>query len=261
MKLSHFARAAPVIFVSLFVWGSSLHAQGSAGTNASVESRNLIDLPTAGINPEGVVAIDVEFFQESGFLTGVSIGVLDRLMFGISYGGTHVVGGGDPQWNDLPGFQFKARLAQESVGIPAIALGIDTQGKEPYIEDSGRYTIKSMGAYLVGSKNYDLFGYLAIHVGLNYSFEHADGDKDINVFASAEKTLGPFLSILGEYNLASNDNSGESLGKGRGYLNLGARISVGFGVSVSLAFKDLLHNGQGETPGNRVIQLEFVNAH
>jgi len=225
-----------------------------------VESRFLIDLPTAGITPEGVVAIDVEFFQESGFLTGVSIGVLDRLMFGISYGGTQVVGGGDPEWNDLPGFQFKARLTQESAGFPAIALGIDTQGKEPYLEDPGRYTIKSMGAYIVGSKNYDLFGYLAIHAGLNYSFERVDGDKDINAFASAEKTLGPFLSILGEYNLSSNDNSGESLGKGRGYLNVGARVSFGFGVSLSLAFKDLLHNGQGETPGNRVIQLEFVNA-
>jgi hypothetical protein len=96
---------------------------------------------------------------------------------------------------------------------------------------------------------------------VNYSFEHADGDKDINLFASAEKTLGPFFSILGEYDLGSNDNSGDAFGKGRGYLNLGARVSVGFGVSLSFAFKDLLHNGLGETAGNRVIQLEFVNTH
>jgi hypothetical protein len=258
-KKSYFSRAAFVV-VSLFVC-SSLLAQGSAGTNATLESRHLIDLPTAGITPAGDLAIDVEFFQESGFLTGISIGALDRMMFGISYGGTHVVGGGDVQWNNLPGFQFKLRIAQESVDFPAIAVGINTQGKDPYIEDPGRYTIKSMGAYLVGSKNYECFGYLAIHAGVNYSFEHADGDKDINLFASAEKTLGPFLSILGEYDLGSNDNSGDAFGKGRGYLNLGARVSVGFGVSLSFAFKDLLHNGLGETAGNRVIQLEFVNTH
>ena len=260
-KISYFARASSALFLLILLWCMPLRAQGSAGTDATLESRNLIDLPTAGIIPASAFAIDVEFFQQGGFLTGVSIGALDRMMFGISYGGTHLVGGGDVQWNDLPGFQFRLRVTQESIGFPAIAIGINTQGKDPYVEDPGRYTIKSMGAYLVGSKNYDCFGYLAIHAGLNYSFEHADGDKDINLFASAEKTLGPFLSILGEYDLSSNDNSGDAFGKGRGYLNLGARVSFGFGVSLSFALKDLLHNGLAETAGNRVIQLEFVNVH
>ena len=71
---------------TLFTTGGSSAGALVAGTNATLESRELIDLPTAGILPAGDVAIDVEFFQESGFLTGVSIGALDRLTFGMSYG-------------------------------------------------------------------------------------------------------------------------------------------------------------------------------
>ncbi len=234
-------------------------AQGSAGTDAKIESRHVIDLPVAGLVPAGTLCLDADFFQEGGFLTAFSVGVLDRFILGISYGGTNVVGNGNPNWNPLPGFQLRARVLDESSTFPAIALGFDSQGKDPYVESASRYTIKSPGVYLVGSKNYQVMGFLAVHAGLNYSFEHADGDKDINAFAGVEKTLGPFLSILGEYNLASNDNTGDALGIGRGYLNLGAKISVGNGFSLSFAFKDLLHNQPEGTAGNRVIQLEYVH--
>lgn len=236
-----------------------LFSQGSAGTDATIESRYLIDLPTAGMVPRGTIALDASFYHSDGFLTEASIGLFDRIFVGVSYGGTNIVGTGTPVWNKLPGFQFRLRVLDESVGLPGIALGFDSQGKDGYIESANRYTIKSMGLFAVGSKNYKWLGFWALHAGINYSFEHADGDEDLNAFAGVEKTLGPFLSILGEYNLASNDSNGDALGSGRGYLNLGMRISTGNGFSLSFAVKDLLHNQNVDSVGNRVIQLEYVH--
>jgi hypothetical protein len=245
--------------LSLLILPSYLYPQGSAGADASIESRYLIDLPTAGIVPKGTIALDAEFYHSDGFLTEASVGLFNRMFVGVSYGGTNIVGTGNPDWNKIPGFQFRVRVVDESVAFPAISLGFDSQGKDGYIESANRYTIKSMGLYAVGSKNYIWLGYMAVHAGLNYSFERADGDDDLNAFAGVEKTIGPFLSFLGEYNLGSNDSNGDALGKGRGYLNLGLRISIGNGFSLSFAGKDLLHNQNSDSGGNRVIQLEYVH--
>jgi hypothetical protein len=235
-------------------------AQGSAGSDSKIEPRFLIDLPTAGMLPHGNLALDVDFYESNGLLARVSIGPFDRLLFGVSYGGTNIVGSDHPVWNNVPGFAVKVRLLDESVFIPAIAFGFDSQGKGPYIDQLSRYTIKSLGLYAVGSKNYQAMGYLSFHGGINYSLERADGDKDPNVFFGIDKTLGPIISIVGEYNLGVNDSDRGSLGKGRGYLNAGVRASMGSGVTLSFNLKDIFQNQQQVTIGNRTVNLEFVRS-
>lgn len=249
-----------IVVLILLASVSSVRAQGSSGADAKIESRYLIDLPTAGMIGHGSFALDVDFFQSGGMLTEVSVGVFNRLLFGLSFGGTSIIGTDKPIWNSTLGVQAKLRVIDESVALPAIAIGFSSQGKEMYIDNLSRYTIKSPGFYAVGSKNYRAMGTLSFHGGVNYSLEHGDNDDDINFFGGVEKSLGSFISVLGEYNLGINDGNGQALGRGRGYFNIGIRVSIGNGLSLGFAFKDLLKNQPNVSIGNRIIQLEYVTS-
>ncbi|MDH3252636.1 MAG: YjbH domain-containing protein [Ignavibacteria bacterium] len=237
----------------------SLFAQGSAGSEGGLEPRSLVDIPTAGMLAKGTFGFDIDFFQEGGVLVGFTAGVLDRLTIGLSYGGSRIIGSSTPVMNNVPGFTIKIRVLEENMALPAIALGFDTQGKEGYLKDLKRYGIKSPGFYVVGSKNYSLLGYLSFHGGLNYSLENSDGDKDINVFAGLEKTLGPFLSLIVEYNLARNDSNDRAVGRGRGYFNTGLKCTLGGGLTLGVMLKDLAKNGKDVDVGNRTVSVEYVN--
>ena len=247
-----------IIAASLLLLPSIGVCQGSAGSDSQFEPRYLIDVPTAGILHGGSYGLDINFYQEGGVLVGFSVGFLDRLNLGLSYGGSRLLGAQSPVMNDAPGVSLKIRVIDENLVLPAIAIGFDSQGKDGFLKDLDRYTVKSPGAFVVGSKNYNMAGFFSIHGGVNYSFERADGDKDFNVFLGAEKTLGPFLSILAEYNLAANDSDGNAVGKGRGYLNAGLKWSIGSGLTLGANLKDLVKNGNDVNVGNRTIALEYV---
>jgi len=249
-----------ILFSTMLISAQFIDAQGTAGTSARYEPRYLIDVPTAGMIPHGNLALDMEVYRGGGLLTGLSLGAFDRLLIGISYGGSNIIGNEKPVWNTIPGFQFRVRLLNESVLLPAIALGFDSQGKEVYDTALSRYTIKSMGFYAVASKNYEVLGNLSFHGGINYSLERADGDKDPNIFLGVEKSIGPMLSVLGDYNIGWNDSNHRAFGKGRGYLNGSIRLSVGKGFSVGMNVKDILKNQQEISVGNRTLTLEYVNS-
>lgn len=251
-----------LVYASLVIaacFGESF-AQGSVGSDAAVEPRYLIDLPTAGIISHGSLALDMDFFQSGGLLMSASVGALDRMLFGISYGGTDIIGSGKPCWNSTPGFAVRFRLIEETIFLPAIVIGFDSQGKEAYINELSRYTIKSLGFFAVASKNYQALGFLSLHGGVNYSLERADGDDDPNFFAGIEKTMGPILSVIGEYNLGVNDSNHNARGRGRGYFNVGLRMSFGKGLSLGLNLKDILRNQQDVTIGTRTVVLEYVRS-
>lgn len=235
-----------------------LLAQGSAGSAGKIEPRYLVDIPTAGMLERGDFAVDIEFYQQGGVLLGFSVGLLDRLSMGASFGGTNLIGGGTAVMNDAPGINVKVRLVDENVVMPAVALGFDSQGHDGYIKYLSRYEIKSPGLYAVVSKNYGVLGFLSMHGGANYSFERTDGDRNINLFAGIEKTVGPFVSVVAEYSLSSNDTGGDAIGKGNGYLNGAIKCSLGGGLTLGINFKDLAHNGSEVGFANRTFKIEYV---
>lgn len=248
------------LWLLIGVCSFDLFAQGSAGSEGKLEPRYLIDIPTAGMPGKGSFALDIDFYQEGGLLMGITVGILDRFCLGVSYGGSQLLGDESPVMNEAPGVQAKVRLFEESVGVPAIVLGFDSQGKDGYLQDLDRYVIKSPGLYAALSKNYAMLGFFSMHAGVNYSFERSDGDRGVNIFAGVEKTLGPVLSLVAEYNAALNDNGGEATGKGRGYLNVGIRWAVGGGLTLSAYFKDLLKNGGALEVANRTVRIEYAKA-
>jgi hypothetical protein len=229
------------------------------GREANIEPRSTIDFPTAGVLRKSTLSSAVEFFQDGGVLVSLSYGVFTRLSIGISYGGGGILGSSDVTFNKAPGVNLKWRLVDETVRTAAIAIGFDSQGRESYIDSTRRYSIKSPGFFIVASKNYSFLGYLSIHGGLNYSLER-DDDRDPNGFFGVEKTLGPAVSLLGEYNLGTNDDSRRSLGRGRGYLNVGLRWALADGFVIGFDLKDLLKNRARDSFSNRILKLEYVRA-
>ncbi len=247
-----------LLFSCLF--SSIVVAQGSAGSSARFEPRSIVDMPTAGMLSRGDFAVDMSFYQQGGLLFGMTVGVLDRLSFGVSYGGSRLIGTDSPVMNDIPGVQVKLRILNESVMVPAIALGFDSQGREEYLKGLDRYMVKSPGFYAVVSKNYSFLGFLSLHGGVNYSLERGDGDRDINGYAGVEKTIGPFLSVIAEYNAGLNDSDHQSVGKGRGYLNGSVQIAFGGGITMGVDFKDILANERGFATPRRTIRVEYIGS-
>ncbi len=250
----------PILFLSIVLLSAvPVHAQGgSAGTAGHIEPRYIVDMPTAGLVAKGSLAIDAGFYEEGGMLFGVSVGLFNRLSLGISYGGTGLIGSAPAVMNEVPGFALRVRVLEESFALPAFLLGFDSQGKGYYDKARSRYEIKSPGFFGVLSKNFLVLGYLTIHGGVNYSLENADGNGGMNFYFGAEKTIGPFLSVVGEYNAGLNDSNINASGKGRGYLNAAVDIALGGGFTIDFNFNDLLRNERSTNGVTRTVRLEYV---
>jgi hypothetical protein len=248
------------LILIMFVSFSNLFSQGTGGSNAKFEYRRLVDLPTAGVLEKGFAGVTLDVMPMGVVITRIEVGVADGFSFGISYGGANVIGTGDIDWNKLPGVNIRARIIDESVLLPAIAFGFDSQGKGNFDKDLSRYQIKSPGFFLAVSKNFELLGYLSVHGVINYSFERDDADKDLNLGVGFEKTIGSKVSLVGEYDLAVNDNTGNALGKGSGYLNFGIRWSIGEGLTLGIDLRDFLKNKQTNSRADRGLFVEYLKS-
>jgi len=248
-----------LLFFLCIVYVNAL-SQGTAGESAKFEYRSLIDMPTAGVLEKGLVGISTDVMPFGTIISRLEVGVFDGICFGISYGGGNLIGAGELSWYKFPGVNIRFRLFKESILMPAVTLGFDSQGKGEYFDSSARYSIKSPGFFASTSKNFALLGYLSVHGTLNYSLESKDGDNFINLTAGVEKTIGSILSVIAEYDFALNDNKTISFGKGNGYLNMGVRLSLGEGFTFGLDLRDMLKNKKwSPSSADRAIKIEYIN--
>ncbi|HEX2868817.1 MAG TPA: YjbH domain-containing protein [Ignavibacteriales bacterium] len=239
--------------------------QGQAGSGAESESEYLIDMPTAGVLEKGRVGVNFYLMPQGVVISRLEVAPFENFSFGISYGAANFIGSGNPQWYKLPGVAVKAKIVEESEGLPAVALGFDSQGKGEFIKNMNdaeidRFRIKSPGFYASASKNFQFWGYLSLHGTLNYSLERQDGDKDLNFSMGLEKTIGSRLSVIAEYDFGINDNTANSLGDGNGYLNCGLRWSLSGNFTVGFDLRDLLNNKKlNAGTADRALNVQFVN--
>ncbi len=239
----------------------NIFAQGTAGTKAKYEYRSLIDMPTAGILEKGFVGLTTDVMPNGVLISKIEVGVFDNISFGLSYGGSNLIGEGKINWYDLPGVNFRVRLLDESLTIPALSVGFDSQGKGEYFSDENRYEIKSPGFYGAVSKNFEFLGFLSLHGTINYSLENKDGDGFLNMFLGFEKTIGKSFSLVGEYNFALNDNNTSKFGGGDGYLSLGFRWVLGSGFTAGFDLRDLLKNKKFvASSGDRALKIEYIQS-
>ncbi len=250
-----------IIIISL-LFTTINYSQGSAGVDAKFEYRSLIDMPTAGILEKGFVGVTTDIMPNGVMIEKLEVGVFDNISFGISYGGSNIIGSHKINWYNYPGINFRARIVNESNTFPAISVGFDSQGKGIYSDLNSRYEIKSPGFYAAVSKNFSFIGYLSLHGTVNYSLETKDGDNFTNISVGFEKTIGAKLSLIGEYNFALNDNSiTSSFGNGNGYLNMGLKFVIGDGLTFEFDLRDLLNNKKvNPSTADRAIKIEYIKS-
>jgi hypothetical protein len=223
-----------------------------------IEPLDLIDTPTAGTLMRGSFRGQLRAYENGGLLTALEVGLTDRFMFGISYGGTNLIGRGGVDWNPQVGATVRYRLLEEDLNLPALTLGYSSQGYGVYIDSTERYLNKSLGVFAALSKNYEFLGNFGIHGGLNYSFENRDGDKDLNFFVGIDKSLNPELSVMAEYDFAINDNSGKAIGNGNGYLNTALRWVFAGRLQIDFILKNILNNSEKISAISREIKITYV---
>jgi hypothetical protein len=223
-----------------------------------LEPLRLVDTPTAGTLKRGSFRAGLDIYPEGGIFAGIGVGITDRFMFGISYGGTNVIGIGDINWNKEPGVTVRYRLFEEDYFLPAILIGYDSQGFGTFIDSTKRYINKSSGVFAAASKNFIFLGTIGFHGGVNYSFERGDGDKDINIYAGIEKSLNPELTLVGEYDFAFNDDGPNSIGTGKGYLNAGIKWNFVGKLQISFILKDILKNRKDVDGITREIRIAYA---
>ena len=249
-----------LFFVVVFVPVRS-YAQQSKMAEGVILPREVIDLPVASTLNHGDFGLGLRVYPNGGVLSDISVGLYNRFLAVVYYGGENIIGEGSVNWNPQVGIDFRLRIIDESLLLPGIAIGITTQGIGRFIEETDRYSIKSRGLYIVGSRNYiGPFGDIGVHIGANISFERDDDDKDLNLFVAANITTKTVGEVLVEYDLASNDNERLSQGKNKGYLNSGYRFFISDNFNLSFYLKNLFKNSKSGNGFGRVIRIEYRNS-
>lgn len=221
----------------------------------------VVDKPTAGILNDGAYLLRGRLGPESSFLASLRMGFRERFQVGVSFGMQRIFERGSPEFNDQVGFRVRLRVLDE-LEAPALAVGFDSQGLGTYHEQDTveRYDRKSLGLYVVLSKNYALVaGQLSVHGGGSWSTERED-DDDPNIFAGADWNLFERLSLLLDADLALNDNiDNSSFGQGGVYIDAGIRWSYGASLVMTLIFRDLSGNfGRSRSVG-REFELALID--
>jgi len=247
------------IFLILIILFSAAGLAQSSG--AYPQPTDLIMTPTAGIIPRGAYLVDLFLSHNGGVTAGMSVGISKRFMFGISYGGSQIIGDQEVIWSKQPGIEIKYRVFEEEMRFPAIVLGFNSQGNGAYIDSLKRYETKAKGFYLVASKNYQFLGNTGIHAGINYNpLEKEDGDNDPSFFVGIDKDINEEIAIMVEYDAALNDNKDNivSLGQGKGYLNAGVRWCFAERFHLELDFNNILLNRKNIDYVTRELKITFI---
>lgn len=249
--------ACIVLYLASF---GTLLAQGAAGDGAVYESNYIIDQPTAGVLRKGNFSVYTQTYPQGGLLVGLSAAPFTNFNMGFSYSGTNIIGTGSVEWQKMPGIQLKLRLLDERISWPAIVIGLNTQGRETYFDDTERFMTNSTGLYLAVSKNYSwLLGDIALHGGINYSFDTPSDNRSPNFYLGVEQSIGSKGALNFEYN-PTIDEYNKDIMSHKGMLNMSLRWSIYNGITVELHARDLLEHYKNSNGFRRSLVFEYISS-
>lgn len=236
-----------------------LLGNGTAGSNASHESRYIVDMPTAGLLKRLNCAVSGQTIANGGFVFDATIPLFNILNVGISYGGDGILGSEHLVMQKIPGFHIKARVFNETKAAPAIVMGINTQGKERYLSSKRRFEQLSPGVYVAASKSFSwILGNIALHAGMNYSFEDSD-NRGMNLYFGAEHTIYKYVTAVLEINPNLNDNDSSIWKNSKSLMvNTAIRVGIAENITAELQLKDLLKNSKYSKEFARLVGLDVI---
>ncbi len=232
----------------------------------------LIDAPTASILQGGDINTSIRLFEQGGALSSLSVGISNKVMFGISFGGAHIIGSGNVDWNKAPGIHFMYRMIEEDLVMPALVLGFDSQGYGPFHDKvdavetldgdqtapSDRYAVKSKGFFCVVSKGYSSLLKMGLHGGINYSLEDSDKDKSPTVFIGMDAMISRDIAFIADYDFAANDDLMRKNNDDKGYFNAGVRWAFTDYMFIEFDFKNILASKENKiTDINRILKIVY----
>ena len=213
---------------------------GSAGSNYTFETMNIVNMPTAGNIPLKDQYLELYFSQNSCLGIKVLDAPFHNFYFGIAESATNFFGDGDITFQKYPGLIANYRILNEGKYYPAIGIGINTQGRGNFNEITDEFNFNSPGLYLAMSKSFLWsFGYFGLHIGTNYSFEPNSGNRKVNFYFGIEQSIANKASINLEYDMNSPENPGIVFNKA--LLNLALRYSLDDRITIDLNFLDLFN--------------------
>jgi hypothetical protein len=229
---------------------------GIGGAEEMIQPQRIINCHTAGLLPRGMYALECSIYPSGiyntpgcGTLFGVTIGLLNRLNLGLSYGGDGIIGRASPTFNPHIGALIKYRIFEETYLIPAFAVGYDHQGFSGIDQSYNGYVFKSPGFFMAASKNYLILTkvQLGLHGGINYSLEESDKVQWPNLYVGTDMGINEELSVAVEYDFALNArdpgiDTANYDNPFRGFFNAGVRWSFSHSLYIEFDIKDMLQN-------------------
>lgn len=244
-----------ILAVTIFCSSLSLCAgQSSAGEKGQLESRYIIDMPTAGVLSKGNFSVSSWLQNRGNILVEAHVGIFTNCSVGLSFGGNNLLGNSTPETQHLPGLILNVRLIDETRTQPAVKIGFSNQGRGENAD--ARFASPSPGVYLAVSKSYAFLGRMDVHGALGYSLEHPMNDFPLNYWLGIEKSIGSYISISVEFNPTLQLPS-EFLSK-RGLLNAGLKVYSGKGFTLEFQARDLLKNSIGAQTFSRTFSFEYI---
>jgi hypothetical protein len=236
----------------------SLFSQGTAGTGASYEDRYIVDMPTAGVQSKGTFGAYSQLFSNGGLLIELTVAPFVNFNIGLSYSGTNLLGTGEANFQKYPGVQIKWRIIDETLGYPAILIGLNTQGRGAFISSMNRYETISPGLYAAVSKDFKwLLGSISLHGGIDYSFDPPAQERMVNIYFGIEHSIGGPVAIVLEYNPTFDDTHHKGM-KTQGMMNAALRWSFTKGHTLELIARDLLQHSSYSNGIQRWLGLEMI---
>ncbi len=233
-------------------------ARGTAGEQARSESRFIVDMPNAGVLDKYSFSAYSQAFPGGGVLLQFDAAPFTNFNMGVSFSGSNIIGDGEPTWQNLPGVHLRARIIDEKLYFPALAIGFYSQGRGRFHKSKDRFLTQSPGFFLAASKNYKwALGVVSYHFGVNYSIEPKPEKRSPNVYAGLEHSIGSYVSLNVEYNATFDDGE---FRKKKGLLNASLRWSLAKGFTLEIQARDLLEHSAVYSGFNRFVCLEYIAA-
>lgn len=252
--MKKFLIIAIILFSSLNLFGKDSNVPIS-----TYEPRFIVDMPTAGVLPVHTFSIYGQIFTNGGLLFAFDMTPFKNFNIGISYSGSNLLGDGNIIMQKYPGFNIRWRIVDETKSIPAILIGVNSQGRGEYFKNEKRFQVMSPGFFAVASKSFSwALGDFAIHAGVNYSWEQPSGNYAPNIWLGFDHSIGKPVSISFELN--PNFAATKELALvNRILLNAAVRWTIVNNITLEFIFHDLFNHTINRSGFERWIGLEFIH--